>query len=208
MLDGVDPLYGKRTELRRKLRRLLPGPSDVQFFGPRRLFGSRLKNPNLWHLNRHSVALAVASGLFAAFVPVPAQMLLAAGLAIVLGCNLPISVVMVWVSNPITMPPLFFAAYKLGAWLLGFPPRKIQFEMSVHWLVNKLGGIWEPFLLGCLVLGLVSAAIGYLTVQVIWRIHVIQSWRERRRRRIESIPRGTPTPTTANLMSRQEKSES
>jgi uncharacterized protein (DUF2062 family) len=108
---------------------------------------------------------------------------LAAAAAILFGCNLPISVSMVWLTNPVTIPPFFYAAYKTGAWILGQAPRHVNFELSGDWLLNELGAVWEPFLLGCLVLGLSFAAVGHVAVRVIWRIHVMSSWRERRRRR-------------------------
>jgi uncharacterized protein (DUF2062 family) len=80
---------------------------------------------------------------------------------------------------------LFFAAYKFGAWLLAETPQKIKFEMSIDWLITRLVEIWQPFLLGCFVLGLASAAIGHAAVRIIWRIHVVQSWRLRARRSLE-----------------------
>jgi Uncharacterized protein conserved in bacteria len=71
-----------------------------------RVFGSLLHDPNLWCLNRRSASGAFAVGLFMAFVPLPSQMIMAAGLAILFGVNLPLAVALVWVSNPITMPVL------------------------------------------------------------------------------------------------------
>jgi len=168
---------------RRYLRRILPSPRKLREEGATRVFGRLLHNPNLWHLNRHSVAVAVAFGLFAAFVPIPGQTLLAVAGAIVFGCNLPIAVVVVFVSNPVTIPPLFFAAYKLGAWLLNEVPRALEFELSLNWLLNSLSEVWQPFLLGCFAMGLLCALLGYVAVQVIWRIHVLQSWRERGKQR-------------------------
>jgi len=168
---------------RRNLKQLLPSQRKIRSGRTVRLFGGVLNNPNLWHLNRHSVALAVAVGLFAAFIPVPVQMILAAAGAIVVGCNLPVSVVVVWVSNPVTMAPLLFAAYKFGVWLIGGSPKSIQFEMSVDWMVTKLVDVWQPLLLGCFSLGLATALVGYITVQIVWRIHVIYSWKGRRIRR-------------------------
>jgi len=170
---------------RRYLKQLLPSQRKIRSEGTVRLFRGVLNNPNLWHLNRHSVALAVAVGLFAAFIPVPVQMILAAAGAIVFGCNLPVSVVVVWVSNPITMAPLLFAAYKFGIWLIGGSPKSIQFEMSVDWMLTKLVDVWQPLLLGCFSLGLATALVGYISVHVIWRIHVIYSWKGRRIRRVE-----------------------
>lgn len=169
-----------RKALKRILARFRPPEGDHRL---RKLFGELLHNPDLWHLNRYSVAWGVSVGLFIAFVPVPFQMPLAAAAAIVIGCNLPISLSLVWVSNPITIPPLFYAAYKTGAWILGQAPHNVEFELSREWLLNELGAIWEPFLLGCLVLGIAFAIIGHIAVRIIWRIHVMSSWRERRRRR-------------------------
>jgi len=179
---------------RKRLRRLLAKVRDVRSERSLRVFGALLHNGNLWHLNRTSVAWAVSVGLFMAFVPVPFQMVLAAAAAIVIGCNLPIAVVMVWVSNPLTMTPLFFAAYKLGAWLLEQTPRAVQFEFSFGWLWTKLEDIWQPLLLGCLIMGIASAALGHLLVRLIWRIHVAQSWRERRRRRAARAGGTVSTP--------------
>ncbi|MFW6343056.1 MAG: DUF2062 domain-containing protein, partial [Halothiobacillaceae bacterium] len=79
-----------------------------------RVFGSRLQDGNLWHLNRRSVSGGVAVGLFSAFVPIPFQMVLAAGLAILLRVNLPLSVVLVWITNPITIVPLLWVANRIG----------------------------------------------------------------------------------------------
>ena len=169
-------------------RRLLPFARSIRKDRQlTRVFGRLLHDPNLWHLNRHSVAWGVSVGLFMAFVPVPFQMVLAAGAALLVSANLPVAIVFVWVSNPITIGPLFYAAYRFGAWMLDIAPKQIHFEMSVHWLVTRLEEIWEPFLLGCFVLGLVSALVGNLAVRAIWRIHVIQLWKLRRQRLIARV---------------------
>ena len=168
------------------LRRLLPFTRNIR--GDRklsRIFGRVLHDPNLWHLNRYSVAWGVSVGLFMAFVPLPFQTVLAVAASVIISANIPVAVVLVWVSNPITVAPLFFAAYKFGAWLLAETPEQIKFEMSIDWVVTQLVEIWQPFLLGCFVLGLASAAIGHAAVRIIWRIHVVQSWQLRGRRLME-----------------------
>ena len=170
--------------MRRLLRRMLPGAREIrgrEFL--RRVFGRMLLDAGLWRLNRGSVAWAVSVGLFMAWMPAPFQMVLAAGAAIALRCNLPVSVVAVWVSNPVTVAPMFFAAYKLGAWILGVPPTALEFELSLRWLFGGLGKVWEPFLLGCFVMGLASAILGQAAIRLIWRAHVMVSWRDRGIRR-------------------------
>lgn len=150
------------------------------------LFGDLLHNPNLWHLNRRSVAGAFAVGLFTAFMPIPFQMVLAAGIAIVSRVNLPISVILVWISNPLTMPPMFYSAYKLGQWLLGRTPGKFDFELSMAWLTTDFANVWKPFLLGCLLLGAVSAMAGYATIRLYWRYLIVQRLEKRRLNRNQS----------------------
>ena len=169
---------------RKLLKQLLPGEEKLRDDQQLKLLGPMLHNPNLWHLTRSSVATAVSVGLLIAFVPAPGQMLLAATMAILIGCNLPIAVAGVLVSNPLTMPPLFYGAYRVGAWLLGETTHKVQFEVSVEWLSTQLSGIWQPFLLGCLICGLACALVGNIAIRLIWRLHVWRRWRERKARRI------------------------
>ena len=100
------------------LQRFMPNHETIKNQKALKIFGSVLYNPNLWSLNRHSAAGAFAVGLFIAFIPLPSQMIMASGVAILCGVNLPLSVALVWVSNPITMPFLFYFAYRIGAWIL------------------------------------------------------------------------------------------
>ena len=170
--------------MRRLLRKVIPGTHEFRgdtFLG--RVFGRLLLEPDLWHLSRNSVAGAASVGLFMAWVPVPFQMVLAAGAAILVRCNLPVSVATVWVSNPVTMAPLFFAAHELGTWMLDRPPGDFRIELSLRWLFEELGKVWEPLLLGCFVLGLASAVLGQVLIRLVWRAHTMVSWRERRIRR-------------------------
>ena len=187
--------------MRRLLRKLLPRARDIHGHGSLRpVFGRLLLSPDLWHLNRGSVAWAVSIGLFLAWAPVPFQMVLAAGVAIVVRCNLPVAVTLVWISNPVTVAPMFYAAHKLGAWILGIPPGDFRIELSLRWLLEELGNVWEPFLLGCLVMGIASAILGQIVLRLIWRAHVLVSWRDRRLRRQRSGP-GAPGEARATAAS-------
>jgi len=150
-----------------------------------RVFGTRLNDPNLWHLNRHSASGAFAVGLFAAFVPLPFQMVIAAAAAVLLRVNLPLSVVLVWITNPLTIPPMFYCTYLVGAWLMGRPgmlPESVDFSLAT--LMHGLGEVWQPLLLGSLVCGALAAALGYALVLGLWRLHVIRHLRRRRRAKL------------------------
>ncbi|GLX79805.1 ATP-binding protein [Thalassotalea insulae] len=146
------------------------------------IFGELLHNGNLWHLNRRSVAKAFAVGLFFAFVPVPFQMILSAGMAIIVHANLPLSIALVWITNPLTMPAIFYFCYLVGTWLLGAPEQKFVFEASWQWVVNSLSTIGPSFLLGCGVLATLFSILGYFGIQALWRYSVSKEWQKRSKR--------------------------
>lgn len=167
---------------RKFFKRISPDPKTIKENRFLRIFGDWLHEPQLWHLNRYSASVAIAIGLFCAFMPVPIQMVIAAAFAILLRANLPISIVTTWVTNPLTIPPMFYFAYKVGTWVLGTPEGDFSFELSIDWLKTELLFIWKPFLLGCFISGSVAAFLGYVTIQMAWRYHVMMAWNARKER--------------------------
>lgn len=166
------------------VKHLLPHPDKIKEHPSLRFLGSRIHDPNLWHLTRISISRGVFIGLLIAFVPLPIQMLLAALFAIIFRANLPVSVVVVWVSNPLTMAPMFYLAYKIGNAILGYPRGTFQFELSWQWLIHDLPTYFTgPFLLGCLLCGLFFGLLGSTCMRLVWRWHVIRRWRVRRQSR-------------------------
>ncbi len=138
------------------------------------MFGNWLHDPNLWHLNRRSVAGAFAVGLFFAWMPVPFQMALSAGAAIFFRTNLPISVALVWITNPVTIPPMFYFAYLVGTWIIGEPPVDFSFKLTLDWLLNELSSSWRPFLVGCFTVASISSVVGYFSINNFWRYSVMK----------------------------------
>jgi len=172
------------------LRKYLPSPQALRAHSALRPLGKLLNNPEIWHFHRRSVAGAAFIGLFCAFLPVPFQMLVAGALALLWRCNLPIAVVLVWITNPVTIPPIFFFTYKLGAWLLDTHLTVDSIDLSLAWLTAQFGQVWKPLLLGSLVCGWVSGVTAFVLVRVLWRLHVVRRWRARRdlrRTRLESL---------------------
>ena len=148
-----------------------------------RHLGVLLHDENLWHLNRRSVSGGVAAGLFWAMIPMPVQMVASAFSAVVFRINLPISVALVWLTNPLTIPPVFYMNYLVGTWLLGTPADAAEFQLSVEWIANEIGAIWKPLYLGSLVLAVLLAVCGYAAMRLYWRWHVMRRFRRRGRSR-------------------------
>ncbi len=155
-----------------------------------KIFGKLLHDANLWHLNRRSAAGAFAVGLFCAFIPVPFQMVLAAALAIPFRVNLPLSVALVWVTNPITMPVIFYFCYLVGNSLVGSPEQQFSFELSWQWLAESISTISPAFLLGCLILGTITCIVGYFTISLLWRQSVVNAWQARKARMLAALKLG------------------
>lgn len=181
---------------RRIIKRYLPDHGKFREHPHLRRFGARLQDGNLWHLNRHSVSGGVALGLFCALLPLPLQMLIAGGLAIWLRVNLPISVILVWITNPLTIGPVWYISYRVGTWLLDLPPRDIDFELSFHSLLVTMQGVWKPLLLGSVVLGALLALLGFLLVRLAWRLYVVQQRRATLKRSQERRAAGSPNAPT------------
>ena len=162
------------------VQRFMPSHDKVLNNKHLQVFGRLLHDPNLFHINRRSVAGAFAVGLFFMWMPVPFQMLFAAAVAIPVRVNLIISVALVWISNPVTMPPLFYFAYRLGGLVLGVEPNGFDFELSFEWLANGLLAIWQPFLLGCGIMAIGSSIIGYSAIRLLWRWNIVKRWEQRK----------------------------
>ena len=155
--------------MKKLLKRFSPNPETLKNNKNLGYLARHMQHHSLWNFNRKSISKAFAIGLFCAFIPVPFQMLLAAPAAVIFSANLPLSIALVWVSNPLTIPPIFYACYKLGAWILGVSIQQ-NFVMSLEYIWQVLDTIWQPFLLGCLLFSTLSAVVGYSTIQLIYRL--------------------------------------
>jgi len=141
-------------------------------------FGKAFDRRKLWHVTRHSVAKAAAVGIFSAYLPLPFEMVIAAVLAFIFRANLPISVMLIWISNPFTWAVLWGPPYLLGALLLG-AEQVVEPLMTRVWIEQH----YTALLLGCTIVGAAMATAAYFTVLVLWRMDVVKHWEIRRNSR-------------------------
>ena len=168
--------------MKKILKKYSLNPAEIKSHKNLGWLSQHLHDPSLWNFNRKSISKAFAVGIFCAFIPMPFQMLIAAPVAIIFSANLPISVALVWISNPITMPFIFYAGYELGSMILDTPIEK-NFMQSIQYvyhakgdifeMLNRIGEsfgtIWQPFLLGNILFSIVGSLIGYWAIQLIYR---------------------------------------
>lgn len=169
--------------IQKLIQRFIPDTGVIRNHKSLQFLGDKLHDPNLWHINRRSVIKAFAIGLFFAWVPTPTQMAFAAVAAVYFRANLLVSVALVWITNPITMPPLFYFAYRVGLRFLHLPSPADNFVFSLEGLWSGFGEVIEPFLFGCLIMALTSALAAYIGMDSFWRYQVTKKWLARKQER-------------------------
>lgn len=180
-----------------RIKRLMPTPESVAGNRWLRWMGPSLLHPRLWHLGRRAVAVGAAIGVFFAFITPIAQIPLSAAVSVALRANIPTAVVATLVNTPPTFGPVYYAAWWVGAKVLGesvddgqTPPLLAQTGRpaapsapdapETGWLTgwaDKLRDIGKPLLVGTLIFAFGFSALAYLLVNSVWQ------WRVRRKRR-------------------------
>lgn len=142
----------------------------------KRICWERLVRPLLFVQDTpRSKAGGVALGVFVAFTPtVGVQMPIAFALATLLGVNQPLAVAMCWITNPLTVPPIYYFEYVIGTWLLDVEAigsssafwrqwEQVSAQYPGYWerVTHLAGNIGFPLLLGSLPLSLTLGIVSY-----------------------------------------------
>ena len=98
-------------------------------------------------INRRMVTRGVAIGLFWGFIPMPMQMLAVMATTPFIRFNVPIAISMVWLSNPFTMPPMYYMEYLTGNFILGREGIE-DIELTMSWFSEHFDDILVPLYVG------------------------------------------------------------
>ncbi len=180
---------------RKLIKRHMPSADRIREVKALGMFGDALFHPALWDLNRRSAAGGVAAGLFCGLIPGPLQMLGAGIAALLFRVNLPVALLTTLYTNPLTIVPLYYVAYKIGALVMGAaggtevePPPDFVWSQPVA-SAQAFGawalGLGAPLALGVVVLAAVLAVSGYVIVRVGWSIYLRRALTLRRRARAQ-----------------------
>ena len=167
-------------------------PTREQMAGNRfiRPFAHRVLRSELWRFTRRSVPRGVALGLLVGIIVPFAQILFAALLSAPIRANVPLAALATFVTNPVTTPLIWVAAYWVGSLLLRIDAATIvapvntaiertELQQFLEWLT----GATMVTAFGLIVIAVVSAALSYLVSVWTWRWMTARKWSRRRARR-------------------------
>jgi uncharacterized protein (DUF2062 family) len=176
------------------LTRHIPTRETVHHYRLLRPFAGHLGKSSLWRMTRRSVPRGVAVGLFVAVIIPFMHTVVAVLLAIPARANIVVAAAFTLLVNPITIPPMYYAAYRIGSWELHHDStlmnptaaERFSSELSrlLFWVHQASGSI----AVGILTIAVAAAAIGYFASSVAWRFWCRSRWRQRHRVRPDLVP--------------------
>lgn len=146
----------------------------------------------------HAIALGVSIGVFAAFLPIVGiQMLVGVAIAALLRANKAVTIPVVWITNPLTIVPIYYGCYRVGK--LFTPPVRRESDRGLQRVFELASSaqlfdpaFWKSFVLamteagaelwiGCVVVASLSSIAAYFPAR--WLVTVHRRRRDERRSR-------------------------
>ena len=150
---------------RARLRKLLPTHEKIKDQKILKIFGKLLHKREIWSSSRRKILGGVFIGVFVAFIPMPFQMPVVALLAIIFNVNLPVTILLVWISNPLTMPFIYYFEYELGNFVLNVEdPIKFSFE-TMNENINEIA---LSLYVGTAITSTVLAFLSVFILNLLW----------------------------------------
>lgn len=122
-------------------------------------------------INRKMVSRAMLVGLFIAFIPMPMQMLAIILVTPFFRFNVPIAISLVWITNPFTMPFIYYIEYLTGNLLL-MQEGVSDIQLTMEWFEKNIGDIFIPLYVGTFFYSFLFSIGGYYLVNWLWVLSV------------------------------------
>ncbi len=116
--------------------------------------------------NRKNISKGVFIGLFFGFIPMPMQMLAVVAVMPFAKFNVPIAISMVWLSNPFTMPAMYYMEYLTGSFFLGTEVTHV--ELTMEWFSSNMKNIFIPLYVGTLFYSVTVSTAMYFLINFLW----------------------------------------
>ena len=150
---------------RAKLRKILPTHEKIKEFKILKVFGNLLHKREIWSLSRKKILGGVFIGMLVAFIPMPFQMVLVACLAIIFNVNFPITLPIVWITNPLTMPFIYYVEYEIGNFVLNVQD---PIEFSFETMNDNIGEIALSLYTGTFFVSIICAFTSVFILNLLW----------------------------------------
>lgn len=124
-------------------------------------------------VNKSMVTKAIFIGLVIALLPLPMQMLIILFLMKFFTFNVPLALLLCWITNPVTIPFIYYYEYIIGSYILQSEIAEI--EMTIEWFNTNFSDIFIPLYLGSFVVALSVASLSYFFVNYIWIYNVYKN---------------------------------
>ena len=121
-------------------------------------------------VNRTTVTKALFIGLFIALLPMPMQMLVVILAMRFFMFNVPLAILLCWITNPITMPFIYYIEYMIGCYVLNTD--SLTIHMSLEWFNNNFTNIFLQLYVGAFLLAASISSTMYFSVNYLW-IHFV-----------------------------------
>lgn len=137
-------------------------------------------------MNRRSISKGVWVGLFWGFIPMPMQMLAVMLTTPIIRFNVPVAMAMVWLSNPLTMPAMYYMEYLTGNFLLGRDGVE-DIQLTLEWFSEHIDDIFVPLYVGTAFYSIVISTLIYLLINWLWIKSVHEEKAQKRKEREERL---------------------
>lgn len=118
-------------------------------------------------ISRKMIARGAFIGIFIAMIPMPMQMLAVLLFTPFGRFNVPVALTMCWVTNPITMPFIYYIEYITGSFILASDPLSVQ--LTLEWFNSNFDKILLPLYIGAFFYSVMLSFLSYYVITHFWK---------------------------------------